>query len=194
MKYTTKTAIEIMTEDDRLEVIPFLESLGGVNVLHVSNDNIDIGEIWYISTDKNKIVINKYVDLQYNNYTILKGVPKDWREESEIPTFEDWFENLTRTESDELEKKYGYYGHDISTTEDEWLGIYNDEFGIKQNKDNSISISKLTETNSRLDQLESENNEMRDSLKSILDMYETDNRDANDWYDLMYKAKQLLEK
>ena len=186
MKYTTKTAIEIMTEEDRLEVIPFFEHhFPNCNNGFWREDEIHIGQIWILNEH---LLLNWRERKLLSDYTILKGVPKDWGEESEIPTFEDWFENLTRTESDELEKKYGYYGHDISTTEDEWLGIHNDEFGIKQNKDNSISISKLTETNSRLDQLESENKELRKCLELCIDFIPSHRNE------LFYQAKQLLEK
>lgn len=81
MTYNVKTAIRIETERDRQELIPFLESLGGVNEYLLNEDHTRIGDIWYISTDKNKILINVTIDLQSLDYTILNGVPEGWREE-----------------------------------------------------------------------------------------------------------------
>ena len=121
-----KIAVKINTERDRELVIPFLQSLGGGNVHHVTNDNIDIGEIWYISTDKNKIVINKYVDLKSEGYTILEGVPTDFElpKTTESKTREQQLEEENKALRDTLEMAKQYFSD--GTTDDliilcEWI-------------------------------------------------------------------------
>lgn len=39
----------------------------------------------------------------------------------------EWWDNLTVEEANELERKYGYFGHDIGVTNDEIIGMWNDE-------------------------------------------------------------------
>ncbi len=39
----------------------------------------------------------------------------------------DWWDSLTRKESEDIERKYGYYGHDIGSTETDIEYFYNEE-------------------------------------------------------------------
>lgn len=140
MKYTIKTAIEIMTEEDRKEVIPFFESIiPNCNNGFWREDEIRVGEIWILNEH---LLLNWRERKLLSDYTILKGVPKDWREESE-PT-----------------------------------------------------------EPSRLDQLESENKELRELLKNIVGCTRQSGNGRNRLNDnklgvfhiAIQKAKQLLEK
>lgn len=43
----------------------------------------------------------------------------------------DWWDNLSNIECIGLERKYGFYGHDIGVTEDDILFMYEEELVVK---------------------------------------------------------------
>lgn len=116
MKYPTKTAIEIMTEEDRLEVIPFFEHhFPNCNNGFWREDEIHIGQIWIVNEH---LLLNWRERKLLSDYTILKGVPKDWREEN-VGLTETFIENcgvkimpsrLDQLESENKELRECLYG------------------------------------------------------------------------------------
>jgi len=47
---------------------------------------------------------------------------------------EKWYEGMSKEEWIEMEKKHGYYGHDIGTTKEDIVNIYKSEFSTKITK------------------------------------------------------------
>ena len=45
---------------------------------------------------------------------------------------EKWYDDMSQEEWDNIERKYGYYGHDIGTTEQDVVDLYKME--LKNNK------------------------------------------------------------
>lgn len=176
MKNGLKTAIRIVSEEDRQELIPFFESLGGVNEYLINEDDTRIGDIWYISTDKNKILINVTLDLQSLDYTIIQGIPENWREEMETP-------KLINVE-----------------VADQYQGLFNllsKEHGliltISEMDEIVIEAAKISE--SKINQLETRIKELEDFLETVYKSLMTYGK--HPIIDEQYrkiKAKQLLNK
>ena len=83
MKYNLKTAITIVREEDRHDLIPFFEHIRwNCNIGYWEVSQIDIGDIWYIDKEGLLTFHDKTEDL--SDYTILNGVPKNWREEMKL--------------------------------------------------------------------------------------------------------------
>lgn len=56
------------------------------------------------------------------------------------PEVEAWFAELSLQQMTALEKKYGYYGHDMGTSEDEWEYIYKREMASNADAYKSVEI------------------------------------------------------
>lgn len=81
MKYNLKTAIRIVREEDRQELIPFFEAIkSDCNKLGYNVRCFSIDDIWFIAHD-GTLVCTESVHHKLNNHTILNGVPQGWREE-----------------------------------------------------------------------------------------------------------------
>lgn len=180
MKHTTKTAIEIMTEEDNKTFEKFFRSIQG-DCENLIGYPLSKGDVIYL-TSFNKIAqmfSSTKMDLKERGYTILKGVPKDRGEESEnlkcpkcgCNDYEEW---------DELEYEKG--------GEDPMYGGQLVPFKYSRcgNCDNGES---------ELDQLESENKELREFLKVVYMSLCTYGKHPiiDNQYDKI-KRKQLLEK
>jgi len=85
MKYNLKTAVRIVSEEDRHDLIPFFEAIKSdchaLCVFKYELSEIQIGSIWYIWRDEILACDGDYVDL--SDYTIIEGIPENWREEME---------------------------------------------------------------------------------------------------------------
>lgn len=81
-KYSLKTAIRIVSEEDRHDLIPFFEHIRwNCNIGYWEVSQIDIGEIWFIDKEGLLTFHDKTDDL--SDYTISEGIPENWREEME---------------------------------------------------------------------------------------------------------------
>lgn len=89
MKYNLKTAIRIVSEEDRQELIPFFEAIkADCNVIFKWDmNNIKIGDTWYLDKDGCMDWDNPLVS-STSDYTIIEGIPENWREEMGKPETE----------------------------------------------------------------------------------------------------------
>lgn len=55
-------------------------------------------------------------------------VSVSWKEIEE--SAEKWFNDMTQEEWNDIERKHGYYGHDIGSTKEDIVNMYKAEFNI----------------------------------------------------------------
>lgn len=79
-KYTDKHAVRIVREEDKKDLIAFFEAIKSVCNDHCwESAHIEIGELWFIDNYGSLACFDPIDDL--SDYTILEGIPIDWREE-----------------------------------------------------------------------------------------------------------------
>lgn len=79
-KYTDKHAVRIVREDDKQDLIAFFEAIKSDCNDHCwESAHIEIGELWFIDNYGGLACFDPIDDL--SDYTILEGIPEDWREE-----------------------------------------------------------------------------------------------------------------
>ena len=110
----------------------------------------------------------------------LKISQNNMTQNKNIPTYEDWFDDLTGDEYIELLKKYGHYYHDIGASESDWKDMYKQEFDIKD--PNSISIKEVINYKQLLAEKDAEIERLKALIKPNLSKKQIALNKVNDEY------------
>lgn len=84
MKYTTKTAVHVTDEFTRQNLIEFFEAIkSDCNKRAWKERDIEIGEYWYLTKAGLLNYRDSLDEYDFTDYTIIQGIPENWREEME---------------------------------------------------------------------------------------------------------------
>lgn len=170
--YGLKTAIRIETERDRQELIPFFEAIkSDCNLVkNFEKDEIEVCEIWGIFNGMLEYLGNSYNDVKnLSDYTIIQGIPENWREEMGI-----YPKSVI---------------NEIAT---------NSTFADPLSEHEAIHLSKVRDLQSKINQLESENNKLREIISDYIDLSDlycniSETNYSIQLENLTTQAKQLLK-
>lgn len=86
MKYNTKTAVHVTDEFTRQNIIEFFEAIkSDCNDGIWKERDIEIGEYWNLTNAGLLNYRDNLDEYDFTGYTIINGIPENWREEMETP-------------------------------------------------------------------------------------------------------------